>query len=229
MPNPVDISGIKFGRLTAIRPALGLPKGKGRWWVCLCDCGNEKIVLQGVLKDGNTRSCGCLQKEKQRLAASRMMKRRWEDGEFVGSSNPSFKHGFSKLVEYSAWWNMILRCQDPSNPYFKDYGERGISVCPEWADPVNGFQSFLLSVGYKPKSNLSLQRIDNDGNYEPNNCKWATAKEQASNRRPPLSKRGKKWITNGVTSKSIEKNQPLPEGWRYGFYKKSGWTKRRLR
>lgn len=157
-----DISGQRFGRLTALRKVNKTGKAK---WLCQCECGNTAAVSLSALrrKPVGTRSCGCLAKE---IAA----KRRKEDA----------RHGMYKTRTYSSWHHMKQRCKsnDPrQRPYYLD---RGITVCERWA---SSFEAFVEDMGVCPSPIHSIDRIDNDKGYEPDNCRWATPKEQSQNRR----------------------------------------------
>jgi hypothetical protein len=154
----IDITGQRFGKLTVIKPSEER-RNREVIWQCQCDCGNISYVRSACLRRGTTTSCGCLRPAPHGHAYDR-------DG--VRSS------------EYRSWEAMKRRCYSPKHVHYKNYGGRGIQVYDEWR---KSFQSFLDHVGMKPGPEYSIERIENEGNYEPGNVKWATPKEQAANRR----------------------------------------------
>lgn len=158
----IDRKGHRYGRLFVVESAWH-PNGKKRGWVCKCDCGNVTFVMGTDLKRGFVQSCGC-----------------WKD---QSTRQRNTKHGAAeagkKTKEYLIWVEMRARCNNPNNANYHRYGGRGIKVCDRWSE---GFQNFLDDMGPQPFARASIDRIDNDKGYEPDNCRWAGYKTQSRNR-----------------------------------------------
>ena len=198
MPRRIDLTGQRFGRLVVLRYA-GRSQGKKNLWFCKCDCGNEKIVAIDKLNSGNTKSCGCLQREVHRKCR--------------------MTHGKSNTKLYLVWREMITRTENQNAERYSIYGGRGISICDEWRNDFQSFYDWAIQNGYK--EGLTIDRIDVNGNYEPDNCRWITPYEQARNLRKNV------WITYNRKT-MILKDWAKEIGINYNTLwcriVKSGWT-----
>lgn len=174
MPSFIDITGLRFNRLTA---QYRVPSAhRGTYWQCECDCGRLTVVNAGQLKNGKTKSCGCWRVET--------------------SGDKARVHGGRHTAEYATWGRIKERCYNPNNPRYKDYGGRGITICSEWKDD---YVRFLADMGPRPSPEHSIDRRDNDLGYSKANCYWATHQEQNSNTR-----RNVLLTFNGVTLTTAE-------------------------
>ncbi len=159
----IDITNQKFGKLTAVSFAKKTASGR-TFWLCRCDCGTEVVIRTDNLRSRHTTSCG-----KCRSRKEPNKKRR-----------DRLPIKYYKL-EYKSWEMMIQRCTNPNYTAYKSYGGRGITVCERW---LTSFNNFYTDMGSRPNKDYSLDRINNNGNYEPGNCRWATRSQQSANQRP---------------------------------------------
>ena len=186
----IDLTGQRFGRLTVIRM---VGRKRVALWECRCDCGNITNVWQSTLSQGRTVSCGCYHRERVT------------------------KYGESRTRLYSIWYNMLRRCENPKDYHYGDYGGRGIKVCAEWHDFM-AFKEWAMANGYR--DDLTIERNDVNGNYEPSNCSWIPLKEQPKNRRSTvyLSYQGKQYTLSDLARQAGMSRQTLHNRL------KSGWS-----
>lgn len=175
----IDITGVRFGRLVAIKKTqkgsqkAGCKRTRAKW-LCQCDCGKQTEVVAESLHSGNTKSCGCLSRENVRTVNK--------------------THGMSKTRLYGIWHSMKMRCENENAQAYDSYGGRGVTVCERWS---NSFEAFFNDMGSEYHEGLTLDRIDNDKGYYPENCRWVSMKTQCNNRRSSVS------ITRNGETKTI--------------------------
>lgn len=197
-----SIKGMIFGRLTVIEKR-GVARNRSSMWACLCTCGKEVVVIGSSLKNGNTRSCGCLRKE--RLVAS------------ITTHGLSGGRHFTPRL-YRIWRNMKSRCNNKNTPKFKNHGGRGIALCEEW-NRYENFHTWAVGSGYS--DNLTIDRRDNNEGYFPENCRWVTARDQGNN------KRTNHRVAIGETTKTISEwcdGDLKKANAVYGRINRYGWT-----
>ena len=156
-----DLTGLKFGRLTVIKRAGSNKDGRATW-VCTCECGEISIKTGKLLLNGHCKSCGC--------------------GEYESRVNNITSHRLSNTRLYTIWRGMKQRCYYPKHKDYHNYGARGIIICDDWLSNFEFFYNWAITNGYQ--DNLTIDRINVNGNYEPNNCRWVTWREQRLNQRP---------------------------------------------
>lgn len=196
----VSLIGQKYGKLTVLSRHECNDKFNKPLWVCKCECGNIAIVGGNRLKSGNTKSCGCLIPITSREQGKR-----------------NAKHGMKGSRIYEIWHGIKARCYNPNNKDFKNYGARGITVCTQWENDFEAFYNWAAMHGYA--EGLTIDRIDNDGNYEPSNCRWVSTREQNRNKRNIVwleyngaTKTLSEWSRETGISVSVISNR-LKRGW----------------
>ena len=184
---PNDLTGFRNNRWTVIKYVRRTESGSAMW-LCECDCGATKEVAGTTIVTGKSKSCGCYAKEVTSITNS--------------------SHGLTKTPEHRIWLYMRKRILNKNMPDYHRYGGRGIAICPEWDD----FTVFLADMGHRPSPQHSIDRIDNDGDYTPENCRWSTATEQAQNRRSNI-KVTRGGVTRCLKEWCIELNMPYQTVW----------------
>lgn len=193
-----SLVGQIFGRLTVIEEIE--KKGPHRYYLCKCSCGNFKAIRQNSLLLGKTKSCGCLQKEKAKITAR----------------NINLSHGDFGTKLYRVWAGIKNRCKNPNFKYFSDYGGRGIKICLSWEEYTK-FKEWAINSGYQ--EGLTIERIDVNGDYEPNNCKWITMAEQGKNKRwsKKILYNGKEYTIKELSEVSGIKERTIRERYNRGW------------
>lgn len=168
MPRLIDLTGQRFGRLVILK-RIGVSTSGKPLWLCKCDCGNESEVNSNSLKNGYTKSCGCLRKETTATTSKK----------YTSTHGLSREKSGRKTRLFRIWRGIKYRCLVPTSKDYPNYGAKGITICDEWKDDFKAFHDWAMNNGYK--SNLTIDRKENTGNYEPSNCRWVTTKQQNRN------------------------------------------------
>lgn len=185
-----NLAGKRFGRLLVIERAQKREGRREAYWHCICDCGKHTTVCSLSLKNGATKSCGCIHREG-------LIARNTKHGDTI-SGKKSFRL-------YHVWANMKNRCHNPNNVSYKNYGGRGIVVCDEWRNNYVAFRKWAMLNGYDPIANFAestIDRIDNNGSYTPSNCRFVSFAIQATNKRHPKSRRVSQYNQDGFLIRS---------------------------
>lgn len=196
---PRPAHGMTYGNWTVDGPTVG----RQIW--CMCACGSRRLVFMFALKRGESLSCGCISGD---LKRAKMLKH--------GEGRPKSPRNAGRTKEYCTWDGMIQRCGNPNNKRFAHYGGRGISVCERWR---RSFEAFLLDMGRATSSRHTIDRINNDGNYEPGNCRWATYKEQNANTSRTLKVEINGTVVPLFTEAIARGTNPVVAAWRH----RHGW------
>lgn len=207
----LDLTGQRFGRLVVVGKAEKPQGNKSRktFWLCQCDCGNQKVVASDKLRNGDTKSCGCLKIELAKLRIAQ-----YKSGRTT--------HGLSSHRLYNIYSKMKNRCYKADDPKYYRYGARGITICEEWLSSFRAFYDWAMANGYE--DGLSIDRINNDGNYSPENCRWATNTEQQNNKSTNrlVSYNGELMT---IADAARAANIPMPTLW---WRMKNGWNEDKL-